>query len=164
MYRRFVFLAAVAVYAVDQVSKFLAVKFLEGQDPIHLLGSLVTLTFVRNPGAAFSLGTGSTIIFTILAASVSILIIRSAHKLTHVGWAIGLGAVLGGATGNLTDRLFRSPGHFRGHVVDFIQFPHFAVFNLADSAIVCSAIAMTYLSMRGVEFINDAARTSEETH
>jgi len=155
VYRRLVFVAAIVVYVLDQSSKFLAVKFLEGHDPIHLFGSLITLTFVRNPGAAFSLGTGSTIIFTILAIGVSVLIIRTAHKLTHIGWAIGLGAVLGGATGNLTDRLLRSPAHFRGHVVDFIQFPHFAVFNLADSAIVCAAIAMTYLSMRGVDFIDE---------
>jgi len=162
VYRRFVFIAALAVYIIDQVSKFLAVRFLEGHDSIHLLGSLITLTFVRNPGAAFSLGTGSTIIFTILAMTVSVLIVRSARKIVHIGWAIGLGAVLGGAMGNLTDRLFRSPGHFRGHVVDFIQFPHFAVFNLADSAIVCSAIVMTYLSMRGVEFSHvDTTQDSE---
>ena len=64
------------------------------------------------------------------------MILRTARRLTSLGWAIALGLVLGGATGNLTDRLLPLTG-FCGHVVDFLEFPNFPVFNVADSAIVC---------------------------
>jgi signal peptidase II len=109
----------------------------------------VTITYTRNSGAAFSLGTGFTVIFTAVAVAVVVVILRTARRLRSVGWAIALGALLGGAVGNLTDRMLRDPGVGRGHVVDWIQLPHFAVFNLADSAIVCSAVAMFLLSVSG---------------
>ena len=152
--RRLVILTfAIAAFVVvaDQVSKMLAIRYLEGQDPVELLGGLVTLTFLRNPGAAFSLGTGYTFIFTAIAITVSVVIVRSSRKLGSIGWAIAFGGLLGGAIGNLLDRLFREPGFFQGHVVDWITFPNFAVFNLADSAIVCSAVLMVLLALRGIE-------------
>lgn len=142
---------AAFVVVADQVTKLLAIRFLEGQDPIELLGGLVTLTFLRNPGAAFSIGTGYTFIFTAIAITVAVVIVRSSRKLGSVGWAIAFGGLLGGAIGNLIDRLFREPGFFQGHVVDWITFPNFAVFNLADSAIVCSAVLMVLLALRGIE-------------
>ena len=152
--RRLVILTfAIAAFVVvaDQVTKLLAIRFLEGQEPIELLGGLVTLTFLRNPGAAFSIGTGYTFIFTAIAITVAVVIVRSSRKLGSVGWAIAFGGLLGGAIGNLLDRLFREPGFFQGHVVDWITFPNFAVFNLADSAIVCSAVLMVLLALRGIE-------------
>jgi signal peptidase II len=97
------------------------------------------------------MGTGSTWIFTALAATVSVVIVRTARTLTHRVWAIALGGLLGGAVGNLVDRLTRWPGHFQGHVVDFIALPHYPVFNIADCAIVCSAVAMVVMSLRGIE-------------
>lgn len=142
---------AAGVVVVDQITKALAVAFLEGQPPIDLLGGLITLTFLRNPGAAFSIGTGFTFVFAALAIGVAIYIVRKAPTLGSVGWAIALGGLLGGAVGNLIDRLVRAPGFFQGHVVDFITFPNFAVFNVADMAITCSAALMVLLALRGIE-------------
>ena len=133
---------AAFVVVADQVTKLLAIRYLEGQDPIELLGGLVTLTFLRNPGAAFSIGTGYTFIFTAIAITVAVVIVRSSRKLGSVGWAVAFGGLLGGAIGNLIDRLFREPGFFQGHVVDWITFPNFAVFNLADSFITIGAGAI----------------------
>jgi lipoprotein signal peptidase len=140
---------AILVLVADQVSKVLVVSHMADREPIALLGGLVTITYTRNSGAAFSLGTGFTVIFTAVAVAVVVVILRTARRLRSVGWAIALGALLGGAVGNLTDRMLRDPGVGRGHVVDWIQLPHFAVFNLADSAIVCSAVAMFLLSVSG---------------
>ena len=103
-----------------------------------------------NP-AAFGFGQAFTIIFTVIAAAVIVVIARLARKLYSVPWAIALGLLLGGALGNLTDRVFRSPGVFEGAVVDFIAPKHFAVFNLPDSAIVCGGILIVLLSFRGLD-------------
>ena len=142
---------AIGVLILDQVSKLVAVARLEGRPPVDLIGDWLTLTFLRNPGAAFSLGTGSTVVFTVVAAIVVVVILRTARKLRSVWWAVALGALLGGAVGNLTDRLVRDPGFPAGHVVDFISVKYFAVFNVADMAIVGSAILMVVLSLLGVE-------------
>jgi signal peptidase II len=148
---RVTFSVAAAVVVLDQLTKFLAVRYLEGQPPVELIGTWVRLLFLRNSGAAFSIGTGVTFIFTAIAVTVVVVIVRTSRKLGSLGWAIALGGLLGGAVGNLLDRLFREPGFLQGHVVDFIAVPNFAVFNIADSAIVCSAILMVLLSLRGVE-------------
>lgn len=92
-----------------------------------------------------------TIVFTVIAVTVVVVIARIARKLHSVPWAIALGLLLGGAFGNLTDRIFRAPGFLQGHVVDFIAPTHFAVFNLADSAIVCGGILIVLLSFRGLD-------------
>jgi signal peptidase II len=157
---------AIGVLILDQVTKLVAVARLEGQPPMELIGDWLTLTFLRNPGAAFSLGTSSTVVFTIVAAIVVVVILRTARKLRSVWWAVALGALLGGAVGNLTDRLVREPGFPAGHVVDFISVKYFAVFNVADMAIVGSAILMVVLSVLGVELGGpraepDAADTGE---
>ena len=143
---------ALAVWIIDQVTKWLAVARLEGKAPIQLVGDWLTLDFLRNPGAAFSLGSGSTVLFTIVAVAVVVVILRVARRLRSVWWAIAFGALLGGALGNLTDRLTRAPGFPSGHVVDFISVKYFAVFNCADMAIVGSAVLMVVLSLLGVEF------------
>jgi signal peptidase II len=143
---------AAVVYVLDQVTKILAVRNLTGRDPVYLVDSVLDLRLVRNPGAAFGLAGGATIVFTLVAATVIVVILRTARKLRNVWWAVALGLLLGGALGNLTDRVFRAPGTLRGHVVDFIHVPHWPVFNVADSAIVCGAILMVLLSLSGRSF------------
>ena len=140
---------AALAYLLDLGSKLLVVAKLEHQDPVRLAGDWVMLQATRNPGAAFGMGAAMTIVFTLIAATVVVVICRLARKLYSLPWAIALGLLLGGAFGNLTDRIFRSPSVFRGEVVDFISVKHFAVFNLADSAIVCGGILVVLLSFLG---------------
>ncbi|THA74027.1 signal peptidase II [Streptomyces sp. A0642] len=151
--RRIVLLFCVAVlaYLLDLGSKMLVVAKLEHHEPIEIFGDWLRLDAIRNAGAAFGLGEAFTIIFTIIAATVIVVIARLARKLYSLPWAIALGLLLGGALGNLTDRVFRSPGVFEGAVVDFIAPAHFAVFNLADSAIVCGGILIVLLSFKGLD-------------
>ncbi|GCD38367.1 lipoprotein signal peptidase [Streptomyces chrestomyceticus JCM 4735] len=145
------FLVAAVVYLLDLGSKALVVAKLEHHAPIEVIGSLLRLEVIRNRGAAFSIGEALTIFLTIIAAIVIVVIIRIARKLYSLPWGIALGLLLGGAFGNLTDRIFRTPGVFEGAVVDFIAPAHFAVFNLADSAIVCGGILIVILSFRGLD-------------
>lgn len=152
MYRRLIFKIAIAVVLLDQLSKIAAVAFLEDKAPIKLIGHYLQLSFTRNPGAAFSMGTNVTFIFTIFSITVAGVIIWKAKIITNNIWAICAGGFLGGAVGNLIDRLVRSPGIFRGHVVDFIVFPNFPYFNLADSAVTLCAITAALLSFRGIDY------------
>jgi signal peptidase II len=140
---------AVTVVALDQLSKALVVALLADHEPIRLLGGLLTLDYTRNPGAAFSLGTGFTFVFTAVALAVVVVILRTSRRLYSKAWAVALGGLLGGAVGNLVDRLTRDPGFGRGHVVDWIELPHWPVFNLADAAICCAAVGMILLSFLG---------------
>ena len=151
--RRIAVLFGVAVfaYALDLVSKMLVVAKLEHHPPIEIIGDWLKFEAIRNAGAAFGFGEAFTVIFTVIAAAVIVVIARLARKLYSLPWAIALGLLLGGALGNLTDRIFRSPGVFEGAVVDFIAPKHFAVFNLADSAIVCGGILIVILSFRGLD-------------
>lgn len=140
-----------AVVVIDQVTKAIAVARLEGQPSVELIGQWLQLTFVRNPGAAFSLGGNYTLVISVVAVVVAVAIVRSARTLTNTWWAVVLGGILGGAVGNLIDRLLREPGPGRGHVVDFLELPNWPVFNVADMALVGSAIVAVVLSFRGVE-------------
>ncbi|MFE9660468.1 MULTISPECIES: signal peptidase II [unclassified Streptomyces] len=151
--RRIAVLLAVAAfaYALDLGSKLLVVAKLEHHEPINVIGEWLRFEAIRNPGAAFGVGEAFTVIFTLIAATVIVVIIRLARKLYSAPWAIALGLLLGGALGNLTDRIFRAPGVFEGAVVDFIAPKGFAVFNLADSAIVCGGILIVLLSFRGLD-------------
>lgn len=142
--------AAVA-YVLDLASKLIVVAYLEHREPIELIGTWLQFEVVRNKGAAFGFGEALTVVLTAIAVIVIAVIARIARKLYSTPWAIALGLLLGGAFGNLTDRLFRSPGVFQGAVVDFIAPKHFAVFNLADSAIVCGGILIVLLSFRGLD-------------
>ena len=146
---------AVAVLVLDVVSKVLVVAKLDHEPPKRLLGGAIYLDVARNSGAAFSLGTGFTVVLSLIAIAVIIVIVRTASRMRSSGWAIALGLILGGALGNLTDRIFRAPGVFRGHVVDWISLfgpnaAHWPIFNLADSAVVCGAILAALLSLFGV--------------
>ncbi|MFD7903746.1 signal peptidase II [Kitasatospora sp. NPDC057904] len=140
---------AVLAFLIDLGSKLLVVARLENHAAIKVVGDVVTFQVIRNSGAAFGMGQALTVVFTMIASAVIVVIWRIARRLYSLPWAIALGLLLGGALGNLTDRLFRAPGVFRGHVVDFISVQHFAVFNLADSAIVCGGILVVLLSFRG---------------
>ena len=140
---------AAAVLGLDLLGKTLAVAYLSGGGQVRLLDGLLVLRLVRNPGAAFGLGTGVTVVFTLVAVAVVVVILRTARRLRSRTWAVALGLLLGGALGNLTDRVFRSPGPLRGHVVDYLELPRWPVFNLADSAIVTAALLMVLLSLRG---------------
>jgi signal peptidase II len=150
--RRIGVLVAVAAFvlAADAVTKAIVVAHLRDDQPVHLIGNVLMLWLTRNPGAAFSVGTGETVVFTVIAFGVIVYIARTARKLYSLGWAIALGLLLGGAMGNLGDRIFRAPGLFRGDVVDWIAVTRFyPIFNLADSAIVCGGILTVLLAMRG---------------
>jgi signal peptidase II len=139
------------VLVADAVSKAIVVAKLSNRAPLHPIPHVLTLLLTRNAGAAFSIGTGATIVFTAVAAGVVVVIVRTARSLASRGWALALGLLLGGALGNLSDRLFRSPGPLRGDVVDWIQLPHWPVFNLADSAIVAGGVLAVLLALRGIE-------------
>lgn len=141
---------AAAVYALDAFTKYLVVAKLTPGDPVHVIGSFLQLTYTRNSGAAFSIGWSYTAVFTLIAIGVIVVILRLSRRLYSGPWAVALGLLLGGAVGNLSDRILRAPGPFRGWVVDFIQFPHFAIFNLADSAITCGGVLMVLLAFRGL--------------
>ena len=141
---------AAFVLAADIITKALVVAHLREGEPVHVLGDVLMFNLLRNPGAAFSVGPGDTIVFTAIAVAVVVYIARTARKLYSIGWAITLGLLLGGALGNLTDRVFRAPGLFRGNVVDWIEVTRYwPVFNLADSAIVCGGILTVLLDMLG---------------
>ena len=151
--RRISVLVAVAalVLAADAATKAIVVAHLREDQPVHLIGNVLMLWLTRNPGAAFSVGTGETVVFTVIAFAVIVYIARTARKLYSLGWAIALGLLLGGAMGNLTDRIFRAPGLFRGDVVDWIAVTrYYPIFNLADSAIVCGGILTVLLALRGL--------------
>jgi len=161
---------AVAVLALDLLSKvavaaWLGVEHGLEHQPVRLLWGAVYLLETRNAGAAFSVGTGATVILTVIAVVIVVVIIRSARRMRSVGWAVALGLVLGGALGNLVDRIFRAPGIGRGHVVDWISLfsndGHvWPIFNIADSAIVCGAVLSAVLAMRGVDL--DGTRTRSD--
>lgn len=150
--RRPLFITALVVVAIDLATKVWAVANLENKGDIEVLGSFLKFSFLRNPGAAFSVGTNITWVFTIISIAVSVAILLLAKRVTNRIWAIALGGMLGGALGNLGDRIFRSPEPFQGHVVDFILLPNYPMFNISDSAVVIAAITMTILSIRGVEY------------
>ena len=134
--------------AADVITKVVVVDRVDPASPVRLLGGLLTLRVIRNPGAAFSQGPHLTYVFAIAGIVVLLYVfLRLAPRLGHLGWAVALGLLCAGVSGNLTDRLFRRPGVLRGHVVDFIQLPHFAIFNVADMCITSAAVLIMILSV-----------------
>jgi len=160
-----VLLAVVAliVLTLDQLAKWQVVKNLQVDVPVHVIGDLLIFQLHRNSGAAFSIGTGSTWIFSIIAVAVLVFIIWYARRIRSVAWAIVFGLLLGGLLGNLSDRLFRAPGFGVGEVVDFIRIPLLpAIFNLADSAIVGAMILFLVLTVLGVGLDGRRASTKQQ--
>jgi signal peptidase II len=161
--RREVSVVAVFAYTLDRISKILVVENLTLGQPVDVVGELLQFRYVENPGAAFSLGSGSTWIFAIIAAVVAVFIIAFARRIRSTGWAVLFGMLLGGNLGNLTDRLIRPPGFGIGHVVDFIQVYAFpAIFNVADIAIVSSMGLFILLTLRGVGLDGKRASKKEQ--
>ncbi|MGH3690658.1 MAG: signal peptidase II [Microbacterium sp.] len=145
---------AALVLAADQFVKYLTVENLPYQEPVPILGEFLQLYYVRNPGAAFSLGSEVTWIFTIALAVVACVIVWKAFGIKSRLWAVVLGCLLGGVLGNLSDRLFREPGFPVGHVVDMISMPWMmpAIFNVADIFIVTGMISVALLVVFGLRF------------
>ena len=147
---RRIFLTAWTIWLFDFATKVWAINNLRASNPTKILGDFLQLTLIRNSGAAFSLAQGATIIFTLFAILVVGAIAYFAPRITSGGWSVVLGLALGGVLGNLTDRIFRSPGYFTGHVIDWIELTHWPVFNVADSAIVVAAGIAIVLSIRNI--------------
>lgn len=150
--RRLLILAAVAAtaYVLDVISKVIVASRLAEHPPVTVIPHVLDLELTRNPGAAFGMAGGATVLFTVVALGVVAVIVRSARRLGSTAWAVVLGLLLGGALGNLTDRLVRAPGPLRGAVVDWIHLHHWPIFNLADSSIVIGVVIALILSSRGI--------------
>jgi len=145
-------IAAASVLAIDQLTKWWAVSTLPPGVPVPVFGEFLQWLFVRNPGAAFSFAAGATWIFTLIAVGVGVAIVWFAKRIASLSWALFLGLLLGGTLGNLSDRLFRSPGFPSGHVVDFISTPWMmpAIYNIADISIVTSMGLFIIITLRGI--------------
>ena len=151
---------AVLAYAIDQASKAVAVAQLEGRADIQVLGDLLQLNLIRNPGAAFSLGVGLTPYLSALAVVAALVVLWFARRLGSVAWAVALGLLFAGVTGNLTDRIVREPGVFHGHVIDFLELPNWPVFNVADICINLAAALIIVQAFRGIRL--DGTRESDD--
>ena len=149
------------IFALDQVSKFFVVANMAEGDIVRVLDGVLQWHFVRNPGAAFSLASGSTWIFSIIAAAVVVFIVWFARRIRSLTWGLVFGLLLGGVLGNLTDRLLREPSFGEGHVVDFISTPWMlpAIYNVADMSIVISMVIFMILTIRGIGL--DGQRVTE---
>jgi signal peptidase II len=163
---RLLLLLAAGILLADLVTKVIVVATVEPGEDIRLLGGALYLTQLRNVGAAFSFAEGATVLFSLVAVVVAVVIVRTASRMYSTGWAVTLGLVLGGALGNLIDRIFRAPGFLRGGVVDFLSVfgpdgSVWPVFNVADSAIVCGGVLGALLALRGIEF--DGTRTKDQS-
>lgn len=147
-------------YAVDQLTKLLALQNLSPGEPLNVIGSLLRFTLIRNPGAAFSLGSNSTLalsIFAIVALAACIAV--GLPRVRTMAHGVVLGLLMAGIAGNLHDRLFREPSALRGHVIDFFQLPNFAIFNVADICITSAAalvVLMTLLDGREARKVRTA--------
>ncbi|GAA1769496.1 hypothetical protein GCM10009795_014600 [Nocardioides hankookensis] len=148
------------MYAVDVVSKVVAVDRLTDRPDVKIIGDLLVLHLVRNPGAAFSTGTAYTEVFTCLAIAAVVVICYLARRIGSLGWAFALGFLLAGVAGNLTDRLVREPAPLRGHVIDFFMLPHWPVFNVADICIDIAAGLILIQVFRGVRL--DGTRATKD--
>ena len=141
---------AVFAYGLDQLTKYWVTSTMVEGERIPVFPPLLHWYFIRNSGAAFSIGENVTWVFSIIMAAVAVAILFQVRKLGSMWWSLSLGLLLGGALGNLTDRLFRQPSFGMGHVVDFIQLPNFAIFNIADSAVVSAVAIICILTLRGI--------------
>lgn len=148
---------AIIVYATDQLTKNWVVANLPEGRSVPVLGEFLQWYFVRNPGAAFSMASGATWVFTLLAAAVVGAIIWQVRHLGSRTWAIFFALLLGGVLGNLTDRLTRDPGFPVGHVIDFISTPWMfpwplspAIYNVADIGIVSAMCLFVLITILGL--------------
>ena len=148
---------------IDQATKIWALRALTPGESIPVIGDLIALTIIRNPGAAFSIGNQATWLLTLVAVVVLVVVLTSLRRLGHLGWALCLGLLLGGAVGNLVDRLFREPGVGRGHVIDFIDYGGLFIGNVADIAIVVAAVVIALLAWKGIA-LDGTRETPDRSH
>ena len=161
--RRFVgvfALTAAVLYVLDQATKHLAVEHLTGQPDKQLVGDLLQLHLTRNPGAAFSTGTAFTEVLTCVAIVAVGVVVWLSRRLGSTAWAVALGFLLAGVTGNLTDRMLRAPSPFSGHVIDFLKLPHWPIFNVADMCINVAAGLILVQAFRGIKL--DGSRVKND--
>jgi len=151
------FTLAWLIWALDFLTKNWAVENLSGA-PRRIIGDFLKLTLFRNPGAAFSMATGFTIVFTTISLAVAIFITRYSVRITSPWWAYVAGLVLGGVLGNLTDRIFREPGFLYGHVIDWIEIPNWPIFNVADSSIFIAAGIAILLTIKNISPTNKSGK------
>jgi signal peptidase II len=136
---------------LDQLTKALALAHLTPGEPVNVVGSLLKFNLIRNSGAAFSLGAGYTPYISAIQIIVAVGVVYFSRRLGSAGWAVAFGLLFGGALGNILDRIFREPSPFHGHVVDFLQTPHWAIFNVADMAVTSAAVLLVIQTLRGVK-------------
>jgi signal peptidase II len=148
---------AAILLAIDQVTKALAVAGLTPGRPRELVGALLRLDLTRNPGAAFSTGTSHTAVFTALAIAAAVVTVWFAFHAASRAWGVALGFLFAGVVGNLIDRIARAPRAFHGYVVDFLELPHWPIFNVADICITVAALLILLLAYRGVRISGQAA-------
>lgn len=153
------FSLALVIWALDFFTKNYAVENFTAA-PKEVIGSFLQVTLFRNPGAAFSMATSFTIVFTTISIAVALFISRYAARITSPWWAYVAGLVLGGVLGNLSDRIFRAPGFLYGHVIDWIQVPHWPIFNIADSAIFIAAGIAIVLTFKNIPPIDKSPDNS----
>ena len=146
---------------VDLGTKQLAVQELTGRAPVRVLGEVLQLRLIRNPGAAFSAGASMTPVISVVAIVAAVVVLTYVRRVRHRGWAVALGLLLAGVVGNLVDRLVRPPGPLRGHVVDFLALPNWPIFNVADVCIDLAAVLLVVLLVRGVRL--DGTRHEERS-
>lgn len=139
------------ILGLDQLTKMLALQHLTPGEPVNVIGELLKFNLIRNPGAAFSLGSDFTPVISTIQIIVAVGVIWLSRRLGSAGWAVAFGLLFGGAVGNITDRIFREPSPFHGHVVDFLQTPHWAIFNVADMAVTSAAILLVIQTLRGIK-------------
>ncbi|MEV6284752.1 signal peptidase II [Kribbella sp. NPDC051770] len=139
------------ILGLDQLTKMLALHHLTPGEPVNVIGELLKFNLIRNPGAAFSLGSDFTPVISTIQIAVALGVIYLSRRLGSAGWAVAFGLLFGGAVGNITDRIFREPSPFHGHVVDFLQTPHWAIFNVADMAVTSAAILLVIQTLRGIK-------------
>jgi signal peptidase II len=161
--RAWLLFAVVAVvwYAVDQLTKHLAVQHLADGRPREVVGSILQLRLLHNPGAAFSMGTGATVVLSCLAIAATVVVLWFSRRLVDPVWAVAFGLLLAGIDGNLTDRLLRDPAPLRGQVVDFLELPHWPVFNIADVGINVGAVLLLVQIVRGIQIDGRRAESAK---
>lgn len=155
-------IVALTAYAVDVVTKLLAVHHLTGRADVPLIGEILQLRLTRNPGAAFSTGTGYTSVLSVAAIVAVVVILVLVRRVRSTLWALALALLLAGVAGNLTDRLLRAPGPLRGHVVDFLMLPNWPIFNIADICINIAAALILFQAFRGVRLDGTRIETDDD--
>jgi signal peptidase II len=160
--RQFFFIGiSLGILAIDQLVKEYFLQTLKPGESVDFIGSIIRFTLVFNDGAAFSLGSGQTWIFTLISSLAAVTLIAYSFKSKSISWSVMGGVLLGGILGNLMDRLFRQPGSGEGYVIDYIQIPfNFPIFNIADIAIVSICTLSVIRIMVGHEIGQETPRKS----